>query len=77
MKFALYSQVALAVDVPEHHLRKGDIATVADRFEKGGYVLEVFNALGESVDVLTLPESSLEPLQADELFQVRHFAAAA
>lgn len=81
MKFELYKDVALAVDIPEHRLKKGDVATIAESIEprpdhEPAYVLEVFSAVGESVDVLIVQESQIEPLQPDELFQVRHFAAA-
>ena len=82
MKYELYSQVALAVDVPEHHLRKGDVATVVEHIrpaesKRAAYVLEVFNAIGESIDVLILPESALESLRADEVWHIRQVAAAA
>jgi hypothetical protein len=36
-----------------------------------GYVLEVSNALGESLAVVTVKESDVEPLQADEVLAVR------
>jgi hypothetical protein len=34
----------------------------------------VFNAVGETVDVVTVRESQIEPLTADELFTVRSLA---
>jgi Domain of unknown function (DUF4926) len=82
MTFELYKEVALTTDIPEHRLKKGDVATIADKIEprpnhEPAYVLEVFSAIGETVDVLIVQESQIEPLQADELFQIRHFAAAA
>ncbi len=30
MKFELFKEVAIAADIPEHHLNEGDIATVVD-----------------------------------------------
>lgn len=39
-----------------------------------GCVLEVFNALGESIAVVTVPLSAVEPLAADEVFAVRRLA---
>ena len=82
MKFELYTEVALATDIPEHRLQKGDVATIAESIEarpdhEPAYVLEVFSAVGESVDVLIVQESQIEPLGDDELFHVRHYAAAA
>jgi len=35
---------------------------------------KVFNAVGETVDVVTVRESQIEPLTADELFTVRSLA---
>jgi hypothetical protein len=36
-----------------------------------GCVLEVFNALGESIAVVTVPESDVETLSADEVLSIR------
>mgnify|MGYP000231384718 CR=1 FL=1 len=36
-----------------------------------GCVLELFNALGESIGVVTVPEHAVEPLRADEVLAVR------
>ena len=79
MKFDLYSRVALVEDLPERGLRRGDVVTIVDHHagasgQEPGYSLEVFNAVGETVDVVTLRESQIEPLTADELFTVRLLA---
>ena len=37
-------------------------------------VLEVFNALGTSIAVVTAPESAIEPLREDEVLAVRPLA---
>ena len=79
MKFDLYSRVALAEDLPEHRLRRGDVVTVVEYHqghpgEEPGYSLEVFNAVGETVDVVTVRESQIEPLTADESLTVRSLA---
>ena len=73
---ALYQKVALNRDFPEYNLKQGDIATLIDRVphpNQGeiGYILEVFNALGESIDTVIVPESAVAPLKADEIFTVR------
>ncbi|MGD9855746.1 MAG: hypothetical protein AB7U20_12445 [Planctomycetaceae bacterium] len=44
--------------------------------EEPGVVLEVFNALGESIKTVVVKESDIEPLQADEVFSVRQLASA-
>jgi Domain of unknown function (DUF4926) len=81
MKFDLYSRVALTEDLPERRLRRGDVVTVVEYHsgrsgQEPGYSLEVFNAVGETVDVVTVRESQIEPLTADELLTVRSLAMA-
>jgi hypothetical protein len=77
MKFPLYSSVALAVDIPTEGIRCGDVATIVEHHPAPapggapGYSVEVFNAVGETIAVLTLPESSLEALRSDEVLSVR------
>ena len=53
----------------------GDLATIVDIHSKNGgevgYSIEIFNALGETLTVTTVPESLLEELTANEIFHVR------
>jgi hypothetical protein len=82
MKYDLYSRVALAEDLPERRLRRGDVAVVEEHHpgraeQEPGYSLEVFNALGETIDVVTVRESQIERLTANELLTVRPLAATA
>ncbi|NJN63334.1 MAG: DUF4926 domain-containing protein, partial [Coleofasciculaceae cyanobacterium RL_1_1] len=56
IKIELYTKVALNRDFPEYNLQTGDLATFIDTVPdpdgiEEGYVLEVFNAIGESIDV--------------------------
>ena len=79
MKLKLYKRVVLRVDLPDERLRKGDVAVLVDivPHPKGGgrgCILEVFNAVGESIAVVTVPESALEPATADEVLAVRHIS---
>ncbi len=77
MKFPLYTRVALTVDVPAEGVRRGDVVTVVEWHPapsagaEPGYSVEVFNALGKTLAVLTLPESSFEALRRDEVLSVR------
>jgi hypothetical protein len=73
MKFELFSRIALARDVPEYHLKKGDVARIVEYLDdpEPGYTLEVFDALGETVDVVSVPEYYLERIRHDERLQVR------
>ena len=81
MPLRLYDRVVLRTSVPEYELRAGDVATwvdVVDHPSSGprGCVLELFNALGESIAVVTVPEDAIEPLRADEVLAVRSMAVA-
>ena len=79
MKYDLFIRVALTEDLPEEHLRRGDVATIVESHpggpgQEGGYSLEVFNAVGDTVAVVTVGESQIEPLTADEMLTVRPLA---
>jgi hypothetical protein len=78
MRFELFSEVALAVDVPEKGLKRGDIATVVEYHavddDEDGYTLEVFNAVGETIAIVTVPESALYALSAGDVLHVRPLA---
>jgi hypothetical protein len=80
MKFEMFSRVALKTDVPEHGLRRGDLATIVE-FHPGvpgqepGYSLEVFNAVGDTVAVIALGESQIEVLREDEILCARALVA--
>lgn len=76
----MFERVALRHSVASHGLKAGDVAYVVERVPhpsggEAGCVLEVFNAVGESIAVLTVPESSIEPLAADEVLAVRRLQA--
>ncbi|MGB6169280.1 MAG: hypothetical protein WBF52_16975 [Geitlerinemataceae cyanobacterium] len=76
MNLELYQEVALMRDVPEYHMRAGDVATLIDfvthpQNGEQGVVLEVFNAIGESISVVAVPLSAVKALGADEVLSVR------
>jgi hypothetical protein len=75
----LYQEVALRRDVPEHGLKRGDVATLVDFApssdgKERGAVLEVFDAVGNTLAVVILPDSDVEPLHAGEILSVRALA---
>jgi hypothetical protein len=81
MTLELYSEVALTRDLPEYELRAGDIATLVDWVPhpsggEEGCVLEVFNAVGESLAVIVVPKSAVEVLRPDEILTVRSLTKA-
>ena len=75
MKFELYTDVTLRCDVAEHRLRRGDIVKLVDHHVAPdgteGYSIEVFNALGETIAVTSVPASALEALRQDEVLCAR------
>jgi hypothetical protein len=65
-------RVALTVDVPTDGIRRGDVATIVEYHPaaagiESGYSVEVFNAIGETLALLTLPESHVESLRGAEV----------
>lgn len=81
MGLTLYEQVVLRVDVPEKGLKAGDVARLVDLVPgppgvEQGAVLEVFNALGETICVTSVRASEVEALREDEVFAVRRLARA-
>ncbi len=79
---SLYQRVALTRDMPEHNLLQGDVAVVVEHLpatknsrEKEGYALEVFNAVGETIDVIMVSVSTVKPLMEDEILHVRPLAS--
>lgn len=85
MKLDLYKEVDKEVeilrDVPDSPLRAGDVAVLVDIVPhpaggEDGAVLEVFNAIGESIAIVTVPCSAVAPLRADQVPTVHVLAAA-
>jgi hypothetical protein len=67
----MYGDVILTRDVTEHGLRAGDVGTVVECHavlgaSEEGYSVEFFDMTGNTVAVVTLPESALRlPTPAD------------
>jgi hypothetical protein len=77
----LYKQAALTTDQPKDGLKSGDVGTVVEILPHPsggprGIILEVFNVLGDTVAVVTVPETQVQPLTADEVWAVRRLAQA-
>ena len=75
MQIELYTRIVLLRDVPEEGLKQGDTAMYIEHLPvsdgEDGAILEVFNALGESIAVVTVPISLIAPLRADYVPSVR------
>jgi ABC-type hemin transport system substrate-binding protein len=81
MKPELYTRVVLVRDLGAEGLCRGDLAWVVDYLDhpmgnEAGAVLEIFNVLGESLRVVTVPVSAIAPAQADQVPAVRELAVA-
>ncbi len=81
MSLELYQRIALSRDLPEEGLKKGDVAYLLDYVPhpqggESGCVLEVFNAVGESIAVLAVPESAIQPLHPNEVLNARSLVSA-
>ncbi|HUB26215.1 MAG TPA: DUF4926 domain-containing protein [Tepidisphaeraceae bacterium] len=77
----LYEQVALRRDVPEDGLKAGDVATLVEIVPGPagmgqGAVLEVFNAVGQTICVTNVSVDDVQPLTAGEILSVRPLARA-
>ena len=67
--------MVLTRDLPEERLKRGDIVKLVEHHPvpagEDGYSAEVFNAIGDTLAVITVPESALEALREDEVCCVR------
>ena len=81
MKLELYKDAALSMNLPEFGLRRGDVVKLVDELHAAdgslGYAVEVFNAVGDTIDVHFIPATAVEPLREDEVFCVRQRESAA
>ena len=55
--------------------RRCRVATIVEHHPvkngENGYSLEVFNTVGETISVITVAESQIEPLMSNEVLHVR------
>ena len=79
MTYNLFEEVVLLKDISEKGLKKGHVATIVEHHPvsngEDGYTLEVFNALGDTIAVITVSESAIVPLSEKEIFSVRSMIA--
>ncbi|MEM7759913.1 MAG: DUF4926 domain-containing protein [Cyanobacteria bacterium P01_A01_bin.40] len=76
MVLELYSEVALTQNIADRNLKIGDVATLVDfvphsQGGEEGCVLEIFNAVGELIAVVTVPISAIKSLSASEILTTR------
>lgn len=79
MKYPLFTDMALARDVPAHGLMRGDVVRLVEHHVSPdgveGYSVEVLNAIGDTVVVTTVAAAALDPLRSDEVLAIRHLRA--
>ncbi len=68
--------VVLTVDLPEHHLQKGDIGTVVLTHQNGGYEVEFVTLDGETTAVGSLTPAQVRSIGQGEIAHVRSLEAA-
>ncbi|MDB9517011.1 DUF4926 domain-containing protein [Roseofilum reptotaenium CS-1145] len=81
MNLELYQEIALIQDVPKYEMYQGDIATLIDFIPhpdggETGCILEVFNAVGESIKVITVPISAIKSLTRNDILTTRSLLTA-
>jgi hypothetical protein len=72
----LYKEVVVNRDIPQQHLKKGDTGMYIDYMEdpnggEAGAILEIFNAVGDSIRIATVPISAIEPIRPEHVPSVR------
>jgi hypothetical protein len=75
MAIKMYERAILTVDLPADGLRSGDVGTVVERHEAPGvgvgYSVEFFDMTGQTVAVVTAPESIFREPTPQDLPSVR------
>jgi len=63
--------VVLVKNLPKFGLRAGDLGTIVAIYEPDGLEIEFVKASGGTQAVLTLPETGVRPIKADDIISVR------
>ena len=80
MTFELYTDAVLTRDVPEHGLCRSEVVKLIDHHPvpggEDGYSIEVFNILGDTIAVTSVPESAYRSVHVGAVVPVHHGAIA-
>jgi hypothetical protein len=75
MKFNLFSRAILTKNFPQYGLKQGDMGIVVEYIERSteedGYIIEFFDAQGQTVDVVPVLESDLELPRSNTILTYR------
>jgi Domain of unknown function (DUF4926) len=76
-QFPLFSTVILTKDFPQYQFMKGDVATVVEFIEPSGYILEVFDNQGDTLDVIPVLASDIALPKPHAVVNYRDYASVA
>jgi hypothetical protein len=71
MKYELLDTVVLGRDLPEHHLRAGDLGAIVEVYEPNGIEVEFVTASGKTSAVVTLQGDDVRPAADSDVVAVR------
>lgn len=67
-----HERAVLTVDLPEYHLKAGDMGTVVHIYSTGAaYEIEFFTVGGETLDVVTVEADQVRPVTRWDVMHVR------
>ncbi len=70
--YELLSTVVLSKDIPEHHLRAGDVGAIVETYGSDAVEVEFVAASGRTVAILTLDNDAIRPISDHDMLAVRH-----
>lgn len=82
MKHKLYTEIYFNQNIDKFSIRKGDIGTIVDYFptidesQPDGYCIEVFDAYGNTINVVTVDESKISAIKQNSVLSVRELELA-
>jgi hypothetical protein len=71
-----FERAVLLVDLPNNHLKAGDVGIVVDiSSNQRVYEIEFFTADGQTLDVVTVEAHQVRPVQHTDMLHVRVLSA--
>ena len=71
MPYELLSTVVLANDLPEHHLKAGDVGVVVENYENEAVEVEFVTGSGRTLAMLTLLNDQVRDIGESDVLSVR------
>jgi hypothetical protein len=82
MKYKLYTEIYFNQNIDKYSIRKGDIGTIVDYLpsidesKPDGYCIEVFDAYGDTINLVTVDESKISFIKQNSVLAVRELELA-